>query len=343
VTRGTFADVMEFRILGPLEVVDKGRSLPLGGARQRALLTALLLRVNQVVSTDQLLDEVWSDEPPASGVRVVQVYVSQLRKVLGDGVIETRAPGYVLVAEPNTLDLQRFEDLVGEARKVDPAAAAAKLRDALALWRGAPLADVAYHSFAQTEIGRLEELRLSALEARIEADLRLGRHDEVVGELEALVAEHPLRERLGVHLMQALYRSGRQAEALEAYQHARNVLVEGLGIEPGRELRELEQAILRQDPSLDLAPDEEAGEDSSRGAFVGREAELEELHAGLEDALAGRGRLFLVVGEPGIGKSRLAEELMRRARARGARVLVGRCWEAGGAPAYWPWVQSLRA
>ena len=333
---------MEFRILGPLEVVDNGRSLPLGGARQRALLTALILRANQVVSTDQLLDEVWSDEPPASGVRVVQVYVSQLRKILGDGVIETRAPGYVLTAKPDTLDLQRFEALLGEARKADPAEAAAKLRDALALWRRAPLGDVAYHSFAQTEIGRLEELRLSAFEARIEADLRLGRHAEVVGELEALVAEHPLRERLRAHLMQALYGSGRQAEALEAYQQARNILVEELGIEPGRGLRDLEQAILRQDPSLDVAADEEAEEDSSRGAFVGREAELEELLAGLEDTLAGRGRLFLVVGEPGIGKSRLTEELMRRARARGARVLVGRCWEAGGAPAYWPWVQSLR-
>jgi DNA-binding SARP family transcriptional activator len=334
---------MEFRILGPLEVVDNGRLLPLGGARQRALLTALLLRANQVVSTDQLLDEVWSDEPPASGVRVVQVYVSQLRKVLGVGVIETRAPGYVLVAEPNTLDLQRFEALVGEARKAEPPAAAAKLRDALALWRGAPLGDVAYHSFAQTEIGRLEELRLLALEARIEADLRLGRHADVVGELEALVAEHPLRERLRAHLMQALYGAGRQAEALEAYQQARSILVEELGIEPGRELRDLEQAILRQDPSLDPAPSEETDAAASRGAFVGRDAELGELLSGLEDAVAGRGRLFLLVGEPGIGKSRLADEVMGRARARGTLVLVGRCWEAGGAPAYWPWVQSLRA
>jgi DNA-binding SARP family transcriptional activator len=337
--RGTFArSVMEFRILGPLEVVDEGRSLPLGGARQRALLTALLLRANQVVSTDQLLDEVWSDEPPASGVRVVQVYVSQLRKVLGDGVIQTRAPGYVLVAEPDSLDLQRFEGLVREARKAEPAAAAANLRDALALWRGPPLTDVAYHSFAQTEIGRLEELRLSALEARIEADLRLGRHAEVVGELEALVAEHPLREGLRAHLMLALYRSGRQAEALEAYQEARRALVEELGIEPDRSLRDLEKTILRQDPVLDFVSATEA----TRGTFVGREAELKELLAGLEDAVSGRGRLCLLVGEPGIGKSRLADELIRRARTRGARVLVGRCWEAGGAPAYWPWVQSLR-
>jgi DNA-binding SARP family transcriptional activator len=148
---------MEFRILGPLEVVDEGRSLPLGGGRQRALLTALLLRANQVVSTDQLLDEVWSDESPASGVRVVQVYVSQLRKALGEGVIETRPPGYVLVAEPEALDIGRFERLVDEAHGAQADVAAAKLREALALWRGPPLADVAYDAFAQTEIGRLGE------------------------------------------------------------------------------------------------------------------------------------------------------------------------------------------
>jgi DNA-binding SARP family transcriptional activator/tetratricopeptide (TPR) repeat protein len=334
---------MEFRILGPLEVVDEGRVLPLGGARQRALLTALILRVNQVVAADHLLDEVWGDEPPASGVRVVQVYVSELRKVLGAGVIQTRTPGYVLVADPDSVDLGRFQHLVGEAREAEAVTAAVKLREALALWRGPPLADVAYDSFAQAEIGRLEELRLSTLEARIEVDLRLGHHGDLVGELEALVGEHPLRERLRAQLMLALYRSGRQAEALETYQQARGVLVDDLGIEPGRTLRGLEKAILQQDPSLDLIPTEETREEASRGAFVGRGAELEELLAGLEDALAGRGRLFLLVGEPGIGKSRLADEVSLRARSRGARVLFGRCWEAGGAPAYWPWVQSLRA
>src|SRR5256714_6765993 len=171
---------MEFRILGPLEVVDGGRSLPLGGARQRALLTALLLRANQVVPSDHLLNEVWGETPPASGVRIVHVYVSELRKVLGDGVIQTRAPGYMLVAGPDALDLGRFEQLVDEARDAGAEAAAVKLRAALALWRGPPLADVGYHSFAQGEIGRLEELRLSTAEARIEADLQLGRHREVL-------------------------------------------------------------------------------------------------------------------------------------------------------------------
>jgi predicted ATPase/DNA-binding SARP family transcriptional activator len=298
-----------------------------------------------VVAADQLLDEVWGDEPPASGVRLVQVYVSQLRKVLGEGVILTRPPGYVLEASPDSLDLQRFEGLVAQARGAEPADAAATLQKALALWRGPPLADVAYDSFAQIEIARLQELRLSALEARIEADLRLGRHAALVGELEALVREHPDRERLCGQLMLALYRSGRQAAALETYQQARRVLVEELAIEPGRELRELEKAILQQDPSLDfVSPSEETAEapEIARGAFVGRDAELEELLEGFSDAVAGRGRLFLLVGEPGIGKSRLAEEVIRHARAHRAEVLVGRCWEGGGAPAYWPWVQSIR-
>ena len=333
---------MEFRILGPLEVVDDGRSLPLGGARQRALLAALLLRANTVVPADRLLDEVWADDPPASGLRSVQVYISQLRKLLGDGVIETRAPGYLLVAGDGELDLERFDRLVDEARRSDPAGAAAKLREALALWRGAPLADFAYAAFAQTEIGRLEEARLSALEARIDADLELGRHAELVGELEALVAEHPLRERLRAQLMLALYRAGRQSEALGTYQDGSRRLREDLGLDPGRPLRDLEQAILRQDPALDLVPEVVAATEG-RGIFVGRHAELATLVEGLEDAIAGQGRLFLLVGEPGIGKSRLADEVMRRARERGVRVVVGRCWEAGGAPAYWPWVQSLRS
>src|SRR4051812_24529840 len=212
---------MEFRILGPLEVVDEGRSLPLGGVRQRALLTALILRMNEVVPSDRLLDEVWADDPPASGVRVVQVYVSELRKILGPETIQTRPSGYVLVGEPESLDLHRFSLLVDEARGADPAGAAARLREALALWRGEALADFAYDSFAQGEIARLDEMRLAALEARIEADLRIGRHAELVSELEVLVGEHPLREDLRGQLMLALYRSGRQAEALQAYQEAR--------------------------------------------------------------------------------------------------------------------------
>ena len=209
----------------------------------------------------------------------------------------------------------------------------------------APLADLAYEPFAQEEITRLEELHLGAVEQRIDADLATGRHADVVAELEALIGRHPLRERLRGQLMLALYRSGRQAEALETYQAARSALIEELGIEPSRRIRDLHQAILVQDSSLDLDPraDKARPGSGASGAFVGRERELAELVGALEDALAGRGRLVLVAGEPGIGKSRLTDELIGHARGRGARVLVGRCWEAGGAPAYWPWVQSLRS
>ena len=262
-------------------------------------------------------------------------------------LLVTRAPGYELRLRPDQLDLQRFEDQAAAGRAAlaagDAAAAAEKLKDALGLWRGQPLADLVYEQFAQAEIARLEELRLSVVEDRLEAGLELGRHGDLVGELEALAAEHPLRERLRGQLMRALYRAGRQAEALEAYRNARRALAEELGIEPSRDLRELQEAILRQDPALDRAPMPAVGSEPSRGLFVGRRRELTVLTDSLADALAGRGRLVLLVGEPGIGKSRLAEVLIGEARERGARVLVGRCWEAGGAPAYWPWVQALRS
>ena len=327
---------MEFRILGPLDVVEGERVVDLAGAKHRALLAMLLLHANEVVSAERLIDALWEEEPPETAQKALQVYVSQLRKTLGKDRVQTKAPGYLVRVQEDELDLARFRRLVEDG----------SLREALLLWRGPPLAEFAYERFAQGEIARLEELRLACLEQRIEHDLAAGRHAELVGELEALVGEHPLRERVRAQLMLALYRSGRQAEALAAYQEARRVLDEELGIEPGRFLRELEMAILKQDPSLDfVSASEEAGEttEESRGAFVGREAELKELLVGLEAAVAGRGRLFLLAGEPGIGKSRLADELIREARARGARILAGRCWEAGGAPAYWPWVQALRA
>jgi len=245
---------VDFRILGPLEVWHEGRLIPLAGSRQRALLAVLLLHANEVVSIDRLLDDLWGSSPPVTAGKSVQLYVSRLRRVLDDGRLVTRPPGYVLRVERSELDVARFERLVGEARVADPERAARKLREALGLWRGAPLADVAYEPFAQAEIGRLEELRLEAVEARVDADLAGGRHTQLVGELEALVAEHPLRERLWGQLMLALYRSARQAEALEAYRGARRELSDELGLEPSADLRRLEQAILRQDASLDLAP-----------------------------------------------------------------------------------------
>ena len=246
---------MEFRILGPLEVADGDAVVPLAGVKQRALLAVLLLNANQVVSSDRLVDELWTGQAPEAGRAALQVRVSQLRKALGDGgaALVTRPPGYLVRVGRDELDLHRFEVLVSEADAAEPAVAASKLREALALWRGPPLADIGYEAFAQNAIRRLEELRLAALEKRIDAELTLGRHADLIAELETLVAEHPLRERLRGQLMLALYRCGRQADALAAYQSARRVLVDELGIEPSPPLRELEQAMLRQDSALDLA------------------------------------------------------------------------------------------
>jgi YVTN family beta-propeller protein len=253
-------ETMEFRILGPFEVSERGRPLEVGAGKQRALLAVLLLRAGEVVSTDRLIDALWEERAPASALNSVHIYVSQLRKALGNGRLETRGHGYLLALEPEQLDLGRFERLLGEGRELlaggEPEQAAETLRAALALWRGPPLSDFASEPFAHGEIARLEELRLAALEERIEADLALGRHAELIPELEALIREHPLRERLRAQLMLALYRSGRQAEALAAYQQARKMLAEELGLEPGRTLQELEGAILRQDAKLD--PPEQA-------------------------------------------------------------------------------------
>jgi DNA-binding SARP family transcriptional activator len=245
---------MEFRLLGPLEVVERDRLLPLGGMKPRSLLAVLLLHANHVVSVDRLTDQLWGGHPPATAAKSIQVYVSKLRKGLGDGRLATRPPGYVLNADPSELDLARFERLLGEAQRADPDDRSTKLREALALWRGPALADLAYEPFAQSAIARLEELRLMALEQRIDADLTRGHNAEVVAELQALVAANPLREHLRCQLMLALYRSGRQAEALEAYRAACRMLADELGLEPGGELRELERAILQHEPALDVAP-----------------------------------------------------------------------------------------
>jgi len=249
-------DTLEFRVLGPFEVSEHGRPLDVGSGKQRALLALLLLRAGEVVSTDRLIDALWGEHAPASAPNSVHIYVSRLRKALVNGHLETRGHGYRLAVEPEQLDLVRFERLLVEGRKLlaegEAAPAAETLRAALTLWRGPPLADFASEPFAQTEIARLEELRLAALEERIQADLPLGRHAELVPELETLVREHPLRERFRAQLMLALYRSGRQAEALNVYQQGRRMLAEELGLEPGRALQDLERAILRQDPELDL-------------------------------------------------------------------------------------------
>jgi DNA-binding SARP family transcriptional activator/ABC-type branched-subunit amino acid transport system substrate-binding protein len=246
--------VLDFRILGPFEVLDGDRPVALGGPKQRALLVVLLLRRGEVLSRDRLIDELWGERPPASAAKTVQVYVSNLRKALGDGVLLTRGQGYLLQLAPGQIDADRVAASVSEGRAAleggDPQQASDRLHDALARWPSPPLADFAYEPFAQGEIARLEEERVAAREDRIDADLALGRHAALIGELEMLAGERPLRERLQALLMLALYRSGRQTEALACYQQARRGLIDELGIEPGPELQDLQRAILTQDPEL---------------------------------------------------------------------------------------------
>jgi DNA-binding SARP family transcriptional activator/class 3 adenylate cyclase len=272
--------VVRLRILGPLEATEDGRELRLGGAKQCALLAILALHRREVVSTDRLIDGLWDGRPPASAPKTLQGYVSHLRKALGPDLIVTRGAGYLLAVEPTQVDLDCFESLVAEGRDAlaqgDARHASDLLVEALGLWRGKPLADLAYAPFAQAEIARLEDAHLEAIEERIEADLTIGRHQQLVGELESLVKQNPLRERLRVQLMLALYRCGRQAEALASYREARQHLVEELGIEPGRELQELERAILRQDAALDLALDDAPGEPDARASIPPRTATPDE-------------------------------------------------------------------
>ena len=243
---------MEFALLGPLTVVDGGSDVTPARPKQRALLALLLLRRGEVVPGAQLIEALWGDEPPGTAQTALHGHVSALRKLVGPDRIRTRPPGYLLDVPAGEVDLGRFEALVMQAReRDDPAARSSCLQEALGLWRGEPLPELQGEAFADREIARLSELRVTAIEDRIEADLALGRHHELVPELESLVAEHPFRERLRGQLMLALYRCGRQAEALHAYRSGRSALAEELGLEPGPVLRELELRILRQDPGLD--------------------------------------------------------------------------------------------
>ncbi len=245
---------MRFQILGPLEVADANGTLDVGAGKQRALLALLILHANEVVSVDRLVDELWGEDPPPTAAKIVQNYVSRLRKSLDGQVLLTRGHGYELRVEEGELDADRFERLFDDARRAlargDLQTAGETLRQALAMWRGPPLSEFTFDAFAQADIARLEERRLAAVEERIDADLALGRHADVVAEIEALIATHPLRERLHAALMLGLYRSGRQAEALQVYQDARRALVEQLGVEPGPALQQLQRAILEHDPSL---------------------------------------------------------------------------------------------
>jgi predicted ATPase/DNA-binding SARP family transcriptional activator len=289
---------LEYRVLGPLEVLGEDGSLPLGGAKQRALLALLLLNANRVVARERLVDELWPDDPPETAVATVQVYVSRLRKLLPEGTVLTRAPGYLLAVEPESIDLRQFEMLLAEARGAEPERASKLLREALALWRGRALAEFV-EPFAQVECSRAEELRLTALEERTDADLALGRHADLIGELEVLIAEHPHRERLRGLLMLALYRSGRQAEALAVYRAAHAAL-EQLGIEPSEALRGLEKQILTQDTGL--APERrQTNLPGEPTPLIGRRRELAEVLG-----LMRTNKLVTLTGAGGSGKTRLA-------------------------------------
>lgn len=350
----------QFQILGPLRVISaEGRAIDVGGAKPAAVLAILLLRANELVPTDRLIEDLWDGVPPATAPKTLQVHMSRLRRALTEGQngsttasIVTRTGGYSLELDPDCIDAARFERLLAEGTAAraegEHSRASARLRAALALWRGDALADFAYASFAQEPIGRLDGLRTLALEAAVDSELELGLHSELIPDLKSLVTRHPLSEHLRGQLMIALYRAGRQAEALGIYRMGRRLLVDELGLEPGEELRAIERAILDQDPRLAAPAPRVRSQptDTSRnrrGALVGYESELTALEAALEQTLTGKGGVCLLAGEPGVGKTRLADELGAVAEARGAEVFWGRCATAGGAPAYWPWIQILRS
>jgi predicted ATPase/DNA-binding SARP family transcriptional activator len=302
---------VEFCLLGPLELRDRGSPLPLGGVRQRALLALLLLRANEVVSRDQLIDELWAEESPPNAGHRLEMLVSRLRKAAGlEEMLVTGSGGYALSVDPESVDAHWFEDLVDRGRRANlagrPEQAAVLLAEGLALWRGDALGDLAYLPFARVEAERLEELRLAAIEERIEARLALGEHAQLIGELEALTAANPLQERLRAQLMLALYRAGRQADALDVYQRTRAALVGELGLEPSPALQELECSILQQAPVLDVrcpAVSPPVMLPVSATPFIGRARELAQLTALLR---ADDVRLLTLTGAGGSGKTRLA-------------------------------------
>jgi DNA-binding SARP family transcriptional activator len=362
---------MRFGLLGTLEVIDDmGAPVELGGSQPRTVLAVLLAAGTQLVTADALVDVVWGENPPDSAAGTVQSYISRLRRTLEPAraprdpprVLQWEPPGYRLQVPAEDVDFRRFERLAEQGRNAldcgDLEGARRTLLEADALWRGPALLEFLDHEFARGMAARLEERRMAALDDRIEAELRLGRHAVAVGELTELVGRYPLRETLRGHLALALYRSGRQSEALRALDDARRVLRDELGVEPGRALRELEQRILEQDPSLEvvaaaaaLPSSHAAGPWASTGSpvttpspsrLVGRHQELEQLGRSLGETALGA-RFVLVEGEPGIGKTSLAEALTAQAAEAGALAVWGRCHEGDAAPALWPWVAVLRA
>jgi DNA-binding SARP family transcriptional activator len=367
---------LHFAVLGSFRVDRDGQEVDLGPRLQRALLAILVLDVRHVVPVDRLIDLLWRNEPPGAAIASVQAYISQLRRVLEPGrlarapalVLVTQDPGYLLRAGDDQVDALRFEALARQAHADltggRPAAAAAGLADALALWRGDPMAEFTGEPWAVPAVNRLTEAHDLAEEDRIDAALALGGHAQAAAELEAVVAARPLRERRWGQLILATYRCGRQADALRAYQRCRTVLAGELGLEPGPGLRRLEAAVLAQDASLDwhpapvavaASPDSASGQAGAQPAapwppaeppaspLVGRDAELAHLRNGLRQAAVGHGGAVVLVGEPGAGKTALAEAAARLAATAGVTAAWGRCLDAASTPAYWPWSQVLRA
>ncbi|MCK2220938.1 AAA family ATPase [Actinomadura sp. ATCC 31491] len=347
---------MDIRVLGPLEIVGAdGLPCRIGSPKLRALVSALVLAEGRPVAPAALIDRLWGEEPPAEAQASLHSYVSNLRRLLEPGRparaqsrLLTFGPlGYALAVEPGQVDTTRFLRLVGQAEQAagDPAEAERLADEALALWRGEPYQDLDDQTSVAAVRARLGEARERARELRVGAVIRQDRHGELLGELEALTYEHPLRERLWALRALALYRCGRQGEALETLRTARRILAEELGIDPGEELRALERDILGQSPALlphrPPPPGREAPPAATERGLAGRREELAALDALLDEAAAGRPGFALITGEPGIGKTRLAEELVGRARARDFTVAVGRCAATEGAPAFWPWVTVL--
>jgi DNA-binding SARP family transcriptional activator len=356
---------MRFGLLGSLAVLDdEGRALDLGGNQSRTVLAVLLAAAGRVVTAEALVDTLWGEDPPASAPGTLQSYISRLRRELepdrargaGAQVLLWEPPGYRLAAGAGDVDFRRFEALADEGRALLAAGRAGEAREVLlqadALWRGPALVEYRDREFAQGLVARLEDRRIAATEDRIRAELALGRHAAVVGELAELAKAHPLQEGFRGLLALALYRSGRQSEALRALSDARDTLRDELGVDLGRPLRDLESAILAHDPALDApvaaapAPAVErqapAPAPARSDRLVGRDAELARLLEALEEASKCL-RVALIEGEPGIGKTRLAEEVAAEGARRGALVLWGRSFEGGAAPALWPWLPPLRA
>ena len=314
---------LEFRLLGPLEARLDEKPIALGGARQRGLLALLLLRANEVVSRDRLIDDLWRDHAPETAANALAALVARLRRVLPPNVLVTRSGGYEVQVEPDAIDVRRFERLLESGSRAlgegDPVEAAEQLRVALSLWRGAPLADFTYEPFAEPVILRLEELRVGAVETRIDADIALGRHTDLVGELQSLVLEHPLRERFRGQLMLALYQSGRQAEALETYRDGRRILLDELGIDPSPALQDLEKAILRQDPVVSAPELAAAGPARHAAATVERSAALTALND--SPAIADEVRPVTILFADVVGSTALGERLAPEE----TKALVGEC------------------